>query len=98
RAGVLSSYAAPLETRRADQRGVANVARLLAEDRAEQFLFRRQLRFALRRHLADQDVARLDRRADANDAAVVEIAQERLRHVRDVARDLFRTELRVARL
>ena len=36
--------------------------------------------------------------ADADDAALVEIAQVRLRHVRDVPRDLFRPELRVARL
>ena len=59
---------------RADQRGVAHVAGLLAEDRAQQLLFRRQLRLALRRHLADQDVARLDVGADADDAALVEVA------------------------
>src|SRR5205807_3589228 len=38
------------------QRGVAHVPGLLAEDRAEQLLFRRQLRLTLRRDLADQDV------------------------------------------
>ena len=53
---------------------------------------------ALRRHLADQDVARLDVGADADDAGVVEVAQVGLRDVRDVARDLFRAELGVARL
>src|SRR5207302_826034 len=83
---------------RTDERGVADVARLLAEDGAQQLLFRRELRLAFRRHLADEDVARLDRGADPDDAAVVEIPQEALRHVRDVARDLFRPELRVARL
>ncbi len=87
-----------LDARRADERRVANVARLLAEDRAEQFLFRRQLRLALRRDLADEDVARLDVRADADDAAVVEVLEESLRHIRDVARDFFRTQFRVARL
>src|SRR5687767_15661041 len=86
-----------LDARRADQRGVAHVAGLFAEDRAEQLLFRRQLGLALRRDLADQDVARLDRRADADDAAVVEIAQVAFRHVRDVARDFFRTQLGIAR-
>ena len=44
-----------------------------------------------------QDVARLDRGADANHAAFVEIAQERIGDVRDVARDFFRSELGVAR-
>src|SRR5882762_4353962 len=80
---------------RADE---AHVAGLLSEDRAEELLFRGQLGLAFRRHLADEDVARLDRRADADDAALVEIPQERLRHVRNVARDLLRPELRVARL
>ena len=51
-----------LDARRADERRVAHVAGLLAEDRAQQLLFRRQLGLALRRDLADQDVARLDRR------------------------------------
>ena len=83
---------------RADERGVAHVAGLLAEDRAQQLLFRRQLRLALRRHLADQDVARLDGRADADDAALVEVAQVAFTDVRDVAGDFFRPELGVARL
>ena len=87
-----------LDARRADERRVADVAGLLAEDGAQQLLFRRELGLALRRDLAHQDVAGLDRRADPDDAAVVEIAQERLRHVRDVPRDFFGPELRVARL
>ena len=87
-----------LDARRADQRGVAHVAGLLAEDRAEQLFFRRQLGLALRRDLADEDVARLDRGADADDAAVVEVAQVAFRHVRDVARDFLGPELGVARL
>ena len=87
-----------LDARRADERRVAHVAGLLAEDRAQQLFFRRQLRLALRRHLADEDVAGLDVGADADDAAVVEIAQVAFRHVRDVARDFFGPELGVARL
>ena len=87
-----------LDAGRADERRVAHVARLLAEDRAEELFFRRQLRLALRRDLADEDVARLHVGADADDAAVVEVLQEPFRDVRDVARDFFRTELRVARL
>src|SRR4029077_13049303 len=87
-----------LDAGRADERGVADVARLLAEDRAEELFLRRQLRLALRRDLADQDVARLHVRADADDAALVEILQEALGHVRDVPGDFLGAELRVARL
>src|SRR6185312_10261996 len=48
---------------------------LLAEDRAQQLLFRRQLRLPLRGDLADQDVARLDLRADEGDACLIELAR-----------------------
>ena len=47
-----------VDRRRHAQRGVLHVRRLLAEDRAQQLLFRRELGLALRRDLADQDVAR----------------------------------------
>ena len=85
------------DARRADQRSIANVAGLLAEDRAQQFFFRRQLRFAFRRDFADEHIARLHVRADADDAGFVEILQERLADIRNVARDFFRTELGIAR-
>src|SRR5204863_4200137 len=87
-----------LDARRADERRVAHVAGLFAEDRAQQFLFRRQLRLALWRDLADEDVAGFDRGADPDDAALVEVREVTLADVRDVAGDLFRTKLRVARL
>jgi hypothetical protein len=57
------------------QRGVLHVGGLLAEDGAQQLLFRRQLGFALGRDLADQDVARLHFGADVDDAGLVEVAQ-----------------------
>ena len=87
-----------LDARRAVERSVANVAGLFAEDRAQKFFFRRQRGFALRRHFADENVAGLHRRADANHAALIEIAQEALVDVGNVARDFLGTELRVARL
>ena len=78
------------------QRGVADLARLLLEDGADQLLLRRQLGLALRRHLADEQVARADLGADADDAAVVEVAERLLGAVRDVARDLLVAQLRRA--
>ena len=58
-----------LDARRHAQRAVAHVAGLLAEDGAQQLLFRGELGLALRRDLADQHVARLHLGADADDAA-----------------------------
>src|SRR6266480_4188675 len=76
------------------QRRVADLARLLLEDRADQLLLSRQLGLALRRHLADEQVARADLGADADDAALVEVLERLLRAVGDVTRDLLVAELR----
>src|SRR6185437_4460494 len=78
------------------ERGVLHILRLLAEDGGQQLLLGRQLRFALRRDLPDQYVARLHMRADANDTAVVQIRERFFRHVRDLARDLLLTALGIA--
>src|SRR5436190_6265350 len=77
---------------------VADLARLLLEDRADQLLLGRQLGLALRRDLAHEQVARADLGADAHDAALVELRQRLLRAVRDVARDLLVAELGRARV
>ncbi len=87
-----------VDSRRCLQAGVADVSGLLAEDGPQQLLLRCELGFALRRDLAHQDVAGLDRSADANDAAVVEIGERRLGDVGNVARDLLGPQLRVPRL
>ena len=57
------------------QAGVLHLARLFTEDRPQQALLGGQLGLALRRDLADQDVARLDLGADADDPVLVEVAQ-----------------------
>ena len=75
------------------QGGVAHLARLLLEDRADELLLRGQLRLALRRDLAHEQVARPDLGAHAHDAAVVEVAERVLGAVGDVARDLLVAQL-----
>ena len=55
--------------------GVAHLAGLLTEDRAEQPLLGRELGLALRGDLADEHVAGADLGADADDAALVEVAR-----------------------
>src|SRR5487761_1983406 len=80
------------------QRCVFHITRLLTKDRAQQLLLSGQLRLALRRDFAYQDVAWADLRADIDDAALIQITQAIFAHVRDIARDLLRAELGVARL
>ena len=79
------------------QRGVAHVGGLLAEDGAQQLLFRRHRAFALRRDLADENVARDHFGADVDDARLVEVLQRFFRDVGNVARDFLGSELGVAR-
>ncbi len=85
------------DARRHAQAGVAHFAGLLAENRAQQFLFGRKLGLALRRDLANEDVARTDFGADADDAALVEVLERLFADVGDVAGDFLGSELGVAR-
>ena len=73
-----------------------HVRSLLAEDRAEQLLFRGELGLSLRGHLADEDVARRHGGADEHDPRLVELSERALAHVRDVGGDLLHPELGVA--
>ena len=78
------------------QGGVLHVRRLLAENGPQQLLLWRELGFALRRHLADEDVARGDFGADVDDARLIELGQRANADARNVAGDLLRTEPGVA--
>src|SRR4249919_759211 len=86
-----------VHARRNAERAVLHVGGLLAEDRAKELLFRRQLRFALRRDLADHDVAGAHFGADVHHAGFVEAVERLLRNVRDVGGDFLRAQLGVAR-
>ena len=77
---------------------VFHIARLFAEYRAQQLLFRAELSFPLGRYLANEDVARLDFGAHADDALFVQVAEAVLAHVGNIAGDLFRAQLGFARL
>src|ERR1700674_4029108 len=85
-----------LDARRAVERSVANIAGLFAEDGAQELFFRCERGLALGGDLADQNVAWLDDRADANDAAFIQVAKERLADVGNVASNFLGTELGVA--
>ena len=83
-------------TRLNTQRSIAHVGSFLAENGAQQFFFRRNRRFALRRNLADQNVAGLNFGADVNDTGFVKVSQRFFAHVRNVAGDFFLAELGIA--
>ena len=78
-----TSTMVPVHARRHAQRGVAHVGGLFAEDGAQQLFFRRHRAFALRRDLADQDVARLHFGADIDDAGFVEVLERFFADVRE---------------
>src|ERR1022692_4444026 len=78
--------------------GVADLTRLLAEDRAQQPLLGSQLRLPLRGDLADQDVTGDHLGTDPDDATVVQVRQDLLRDVRYIPGDLLGAELGVARV
>ena len=87
-----------LDARRDLERIVLDVLAGAAEDRVEQLFLGRQLALALGRDLADQDLARLDVRADLDDAVIVQVAQRFFRDVGDVAGELFAAQLGLADL
>ncbi|CAM5196674.1 hypothetical protein CDEN61S_01685 [Castellaniella denitrificans] len=78
------------------QRGVLHVGGLLAEDRAQQLFFRRQLGLALGRDLADQHVVGAHFGADVHDPGIVQAVELDFGQVGDVARDFLGSELGVA--
>ncbi len=78
------------------ERRIADFSCLLTEDRAEQSLFSRELCFALRRYLADENVTGTNLCTDADDAALVEVLKSIVADTRNICGDLLRSELRVS--
>ena len=77
------------------QRRVFNVRRFLTEDSTQQFLFWRQLGFAFRRDLTNQNVTAGHFRADVNNTGFIQFRERSFTHVRDVSGDLFWPQLGV---
>ena len=83
---------------RHSQRCIFYVAGLLAKDGAEQTLFRRKFLFAFGRDLTDENIIRSNFRSDADDSILIQILDRIFAHVGNIARDLFRAQLGIARL
>ena len=78
------------------QRCVAYLAGLLPEDGPQETLLRGELGLPLRGDLADQHIARRHLGAHAHDAQLVEVGEDLVGQVRDVAGDLFGAQLGIA--
>src|SRR5205823_310827 len=64
----------------------------------QQLLFSRQFRLTLGSNLANENILWPNFRTNIDDAALIQVAQTLFTHVRNVTRDLFRTELGIASL
>src|ERR1051325_3249112 len=76
--------------------GVFYVSGFLAEDGAQQAFFGSQLGLALGRDFADQDVAGMDLRADADNAIGTQVFERLVTEIGDVPSDFLGPELGVA--
>ncbi len=83
---------------RTAERCVLDLASFVTEDCPQQLFFRGKLNISLGNHFADKDVVGTHGCTDADDAAFIEVAKVALRYVRDVARDLLRSQLRITRI
>lgn len=71
---------------------------LFTEDGAKETFFRGQFRFRFRRNFADENVAGLHFRADADDSVMVQVFQGFITGVRDITGDFFRAQLGITGL
>ena len=74
------------------ERGISDLSCLLTKNRAEQTFLGRKLGLALRRNLADQDIAGTDLGTDADDAALIQILQRVIADAGYILGDLLRSE------
>ena len=79
------------------KRSIADFPCLFAEYRAEKSFFGGKFGFALRGDFTDENIAAVDFRADTYDTVFVEVFKRVVADVRNIARDLFFAEFRIAR-
>ena len=79
------------------QRSVFHIRCFFTENRTQQFFFGRKLGFACGRYFADQYVACLHFRTNIDNAAFIQTVLHFFGQVRNIARDVFRTQLGIAR-
>ncbi len=77
------------------QRIIADFTRLLAKDRQQELFFWRNFRLSFWRYFTYENIAFFYFRADHDDTIFVQLANRVFSNVRNVARDLFWTKLRI---
>ena len=78
------------------ERGISHFTGFFTEDGAEEAFLRRQLGFALGGNFADENIAAADFGTDADDPLSVEVFENVIADIGDVAGDLFGAELGIA--
>ena len=79
------------------QRGVFHIGCFFAENRTQKLFFRRELGFAFRGNFAHQHIAGFHFRTDIHNTRFIQAVLHALREVGNIAGDVFRTQLGVAR-
>ncbi len=77
---------------------VAHLTYFFTKNSAIETLLWSQLRFTFRSYLADEDISGVHFRTDSDNPLLIKVFQRIIRHVGNLTRNLFRTELRIARL
>ena len=77
---------------------IANLSCLFAEYCAEKSLLGSKLRLALRRYLTDKYITRVNLGTDTDYAVFVKVGKSVFTDVRDISRNIFRSEFGISRL
>ena len=80
------------------ERSILYVASPVAEDSSQELLLRRRVALALRRNLADEDIAVMDMSTDTYDAILVKVLSRLFTYVRNVGSEFLHASLCVANL
>ncbi|MNZ94722.1 hypothetical protein D3C78_1138360 [compost metagenome] len=94
----LHVYNNTVSTMRYAQRRITNLTSLFTEDGMEQSFLSCKLRYALRRHLADQNISSANLGSDTDNSALVKVAKSFFADIWNIACNFFRSKLRVTRL
>ena len=83
---------------RKSHRGITHFSCLFAKNRTQQTLFRRKLRFALRRNLADKNISCMNLGSVADNTILIKILQSIVTAVRDLTSNFLRPKLCISGL
>ena len=83
---------------RQPERSVSHFSGFFTENRPEKAFLRGQFSLSLRSDLTHQNIGSVYLRTDTDDTFFIQISQRVLAYVRNISRDLFRSQLRISGL